>query len=78
MILAKSHQLNIKSEPYLKDFMREGVSNDRSRFGRPTAINLEKVDEVNDFFQTHPGFSVRSVAEASSILRTTTYRIRMN
>ena len=53
------------SEPYLKDFVRSGVLNDRSRSGRPTGFNQEKVSEVNDFFQTHPGLSVRSVAEAS-------------
>ena len=61
------------SELYLKDFVRRGVLNNRSRSGRLTAINQEKVDEVN---QTHPGPSVRSVVEASSIPQTTTYQIR--
>ena len=42
------------------------------KFERSTGINQEKVDEVNDFIQTHPGSSVRSVAEVSSI---PTYRI---
>ena len=39
-------------------------------------MNQEKVDEVNDFLQIHPGSNVRSVAEGSSIPQTTTYRIR--
>ena len=39
---------------------------DRSRSGRLTVIN-QKVDEVNDFLQTHPGSGVGSVVEASSI-----------
>ena len=43
--------------------------------GRPTGINQENVDEVNDFFQTHPGPIAWSVLEASSIPQTTTYRI---
>ena len=65
------------SESYLKDFVRTGVFNDRSRSGRSTRTNQEKVDEVNDALQTHPESSVRSVAEASSIPQTTTtYRIR--
>ena len=62
------------SGPYFKDFVKPGVLNDRSRSGRSTGINQEKVDEVNDFLQTHPGSSVRSVAEAPT--QTTTYRIR--
>ena len=47
--------------------------NDRSRSGSSTGINQEKVDEVDDFLQTHPGSSVRSVAKASLIPQTTTY-----
>ena len=62
--------------PHLKGLVRLGVLNDRSRSGIPTVINQEKVDEVNDFLQTHSGSNVRSVAEASSIPQTTTYRIR--
>ena len=51
---------------------------DRSRSGRSTGINQEKVDEVNHFLYTHPGSNVRSVAEASSIPQITTiYRIRI-
>ena len=46
MTLAKIHQLNMGSEPYLKDFARVRVLNDRSRSGGPTGINQEKVDEV--------------------------------
>ena len=66
------HQLNLGSEPYLKDFVRAGVL----KFGRLTRINQEKVDEVNDFLQIHPGSNVRSFVEASSIPETTTtYRI---
>ena len=57
-------------------FCESGNVEDRSRSGRPTVINQEKVNEVNDFLQTHPGSSVRSVSEASSISPTTTYRIR--
>ena len=64
------------SEPGLKDFVRTGVLNKRSRSGRPTGINREKVDEVNDILQTHLGSSVRLVAEVSSIPQTTAYRIR--
>ena len=40
------------SELYLKDFLRPRVLNNRSRSRRPTRINEEKVDEINDFFQT--------------------------
>ena len=39
-------------------------------------INQEKVNEVNDLLQTHPGSSVWSVVEASSILQTAACRIR--
>ena len=60
------------SEPYLQDIVRRRVLNDRLRSGRSTGINQEKVDGVNDFLQTHPGSSVRSFAEASSIPQTTT------
>ena len=49
--------------------------NDRSRSGRSTGINQEKVDEVNDFLQTHPESSVSSVVETSLIPQTTTHRI---
>ena len=48
----------MRSEPYSKDFMRLGVL----KSGRPRGIIQEKVDEVNDFVQTHLGSSVRSVA----------------
>ena len=51
------------SQPVLKDFVRAGVSNDQSQFGRPTEINQGEVDKVNDFLQTYPRSSVRSVAE---------------
>ena len=53
-----------------------GNLEDRSLSGRSTVISQEKVDEVNDFLQTHPGSSVRSVTEASSIPQRTTHRIR--
>ena len=66
------HQLNMGSESYVKDFLRTGVLNDRSGSGRPTRTNQEKVDEVNDVLQTHPGSSVQSVAEASWIPQTAT------
>ena len=56
----------MESQPYLKDFVRGRVLNDRTRSGRSTVINREKVGEVNDCLQTHPGSSVRSVAKASS------------
>ena len=49
---------------------------DRSWSGRQTVIDQEKVEEVNDFLQTHPGSNVLSVAEVSSIPQTTTYRVR--
>ena len=39
-------------------------------------INQKKVNEVNDFLRIHSGSSVRSVAEASSILQTITCRVR--
>ena len=60
------------SELYLTDFMGLGVLKSE----RPTVINQEKVDKASDFPQTHPGSSVRSVVEASSILQTTTCRLR--
>ena len=63
--------MNVRSEPYLKDFMGLGVL----KSGRPIVINQEKVNEVNDFLQTHSGSSVRSVVEVPSIPQTTTYRI---
>ena len=57
-------------------FCEIGTVEERSRSGRPTAINQEKVDEVNDFLRTHRGSSIRSVAEPSLIPQTTIYRIR--
>ena len=62
------------SEVYVKDFVRPGVL----KAERSTEISQEKVDEVNDFLQTHPGSSVRPLAEAFLIPQTitTTYRIR--
>ena len=57
------HQLNMGSKPYLKDFVRSEVL----RSERPTVINQKKVDEVNDFLQTHPGSSFRCVIEVSMI-----------
>ena len=57
----------MRSEAYLKDFVRASVE-DQLRSERPAVINQEKFDEVNDFFRTHPGSSVQSVAEASSML----------
>ena len=72
VILAKVHQLNMGSELYLKDLVRPEVL----KSGRPTGINQEKVDKSSGFPQTHPGSSVRSVVEASSILQTTTCRLR--
>ena len=56
-------------------FCETGSVEDRSRSARSIVINQEKVDEVNDFLQTHRGSSVRSVAEISSISQTTIYRI---
>ena len=64
------------SESYLKDFVRSGSVEDRALSRRPTVINQEKVDEVNDLLQTYPGSSSRSVVEVSLIPQTTTYRIR--
>ena len=58
-----------------KRFCEIGSVKDRTRFGRSIGINQEKVDEVDDFLQTHPGSSVRSVAEPSSIQQITVYRI---
>ena len=46
MILIKIRQLNMGSEPDLKDFVKLGCVTGRSRSGRPTVINQEKVDEV--------------------------------
>ena len=62
----------MESELHLKDFVRSGMLNDRLRSGRTTGINQEK---INDFLQTHPRPSVRSVVEVSSISQTTIYRI---
>ena len=63
------------SQPYLKDFVRGRMLNDRTGSGRLTVINREKVGEVNDCLQTHPGSSIRSVAKASSRPQITTCRI---
>ena len=52
--------------------MRVGVLNNPSQSGRSTVMHQE---QVNDFLQIHPGSSVRSVAEASSIPHTTAGRI---
>ena len=57
-------------------FYETGSVEDRPRSEGPTVINQEKVNEVNDLLQTHPGSSVRSVAKVSSIPQTTTYWIR--
>ena len=44
-------------------FCETGSVEDRSRSGRLTGINQEKVDEVNHFLQTHPLSSVRSLLQ---------------
>ena len=44
-------------ESYLKGVVRARLLDDRSRSIRPTVIHQKKVDEVNDFLQTHPGSS---------------------
>ena len=62
----------MESEAYLKDFVRPGML----KAGRLIVINQEKVNEVNDFRQTHLWSSVWSVAEAFLMPQTTTYRIR--
>ena len=59
--MTKILQLNMTSKPYLKAFMRVGASKSRRSIG----INQEKVDEINDFLQTHLESSVQSVVEAS-------------
>ena len=47
----------------MKDFVRAEMLKSE----RLTGINQEKVDEVNNFLQTHPGLNVRSVVEISSV-----------
>lgn len=56
-------------------FCETGTVEDRSRSGRPSTIDEEKVDEVHDFCTTESTTSVRAVAAACSIPRTTAYRI---
>ena len=51
MILARLHQLSMGLEPYLKDFVRPRVLNDRSRSGRSTVTNQEKTMELMIFFK---------------------------
>ena len=63
------------SGSYLKDFVRAGVLKiDRSLEDRQEVLKKKSI-EVNDFLQTPPGSSIRSVAETSLIPQTTTYRI---
>ena len=44
-------------------FCETGSVEDRWRSGRPTVINQEKVDTVNDLLQTHPGSNVESAGK---------------
>jgi hypothetical protein len=56
-------------------FCETGTVEDRPRSGRPTVITEEKVNQVNDVCENQPVSSVRSLAQACSIPRTTTHRI---
>lgn len=56
-------------------FCETGTVEDRQRSGRPSNITEEKIDDVRDVCATEPHTSVRDVASACSISRTTTHRI---
>ena len=56
-------------------FCETGTVEDRERPGRPSEITEEKIDEVAEVIENEPQSSVRSVATACSIPRTTAHRI---
>ena len=56
-------------------FCETGTTEDRERPGRPSKITEEKIDEVAEVIENEAQSSVRSVATACSILRTTADRI---
>ena len=56
-------------------FCETGTVKDRERPGRPSEITEEKIDEVAEVIENEPQSSVRSVATACSIPRTTAHRI---
>ena len=56
-------------------FCETGTVEDRERPGRPSEITEEKVDEVAEVIENEAQSSVRSVATACAIPRTTAHRI---
>ena len=56
-------------------FCETGTVEDRERPGRPSEITEEKIDEVAEVIENEPQSSVRTVATACSIPRTTAHRI---
>lgn len=56
-------------------FCETGSVEDRERSGRPSKITEEKVNEVHDALENEPQSSVRTVATACSIPKTTAHRI---
>mgnify|MGYP001047299604 CR=1 FL=1 len=56
-------------------FCETGTVEDRERSGRPSEITEEKIEEVTDVLENQSQTSVRSVATACSLSRTTTHRI---
>jgi hypothetical protein len=56
-------------------FKETGTVEERQRSGRPPIINEEKAEEVLHFCETDPTSSVRTVAAACSIPKTTAHRI---
>ena len=56
-------------------FCETGTIEDRERPERPSEITEEKIDEVAEVIENEPQSSVRSVATACSMPRTTAHRI---
>ena len=56
-------------------FCETGTVEDKERSGRPSKITEEKIEEVQGFLENQPQSSVRTVATACSIPRTTIHRI---
>ena len=58
-----------------ESFNETGTVEDRQRSGRPSVITEEKVEEVSNFCEAEPRSSVRTIAAACSIPKTTVHRI---
>ena len=62
-------------EKHFNAFCENRTVEDRERPGRPSEITEEKIDEVAEVIENEAQSSVRSVATACSIPRTTAHRI---